>query len=186
MILRKSEGTLRREIKAGKVEAAQFPRNPDNPDDKRSVYRVLISDPPESGDPSESDHPPPIRQEAPDPAELIRAAIDPYVAMNQRIAELYAGAVAELREMSEERGRLLTELAQAITRTAKAEDELSHLRVDHRRDERLAEQMQRVANAQEARANELAEQLAAERARADAAEAERDRLGERRWRWWPW
>lgn len=80
----------------------------------------------------------------------------------------------QVEENSDERQRT----ADALARVDQLADELSHLRVDHRRAERLAEQMQRVANAQEARANEVAEQLAAERARADAAEA---RGRERRW-----
>ena len=47
----------------------------------------------------------PDAQPRTDPADLIRAAIDPYVAMNERIAELYAGAVAENAELSKQLGR---------------------------------------------------------------------------------
>jgi hypothetical protein len=46
MILRMSEGTLRRAIKDGKVVAEQRRRNPDSQTDLRMVYEVWIVVPP--------------------------------------------------------------------------------------------------------------------------------------------
>jgi hypothetical protein len=45
-ILKMTEGTLRRAIKAGTVQGEQRRRNPDSPTDQRMVYEVLVSDAP--------------------------------------------------------------------------------------------------------------------------------------------
>jgi hypothetical protein len=140
MILRMSEGTLRREIRAGRIQGEQRRRNPDSPTDQRLIWEVLITDPPETDADSESGQPPPIRQQAPDSERLLNF-IDALLRANAESMVQQAEAIAALRE---ERGRLQAERDSAV-----------------------------------ARANEVAEQLAAERARADAAEAR-----VRDWKWW--
>jgi hypothetical protein len=54
MILRMSEGTLRRAIKDGTVVAEQRRRNPESTTDLRMVYEVLVSDAPASASLTES------------------------------------------------------------------------------------------------------------------------------------
>lgn len=94
-ILGMSETTLRRAIKAGKIEAATFPRNPDNPKDRRIVYSVLVPDPPAAAPPSESGQPPPIRQEPPAPADVVATEL---LAMIRDQADQITGLNAQLRD----------------------------------------------------------------------------------------
>lgn len=58
-ILRKPETTLRRMLDEGKLEGGRYPRNPDNPQDTRSVWRILLPDTPLADAPSETANPPP-------------------------------------------------------------------------------------------------------------------------------
>jgi hypothetical protein len=140
MILRMSEGTLRRAIKAGKIRAEKRRRAPESETDFREVYEVLVTDPPASAADSESDHPPP------DVAAAITAATDPLVERLQVADE----RIAALDERNERQAAIVVEQAQRIGR------------------------LEAERNAAEARATQLAEDLAAEREK-------------RRWRWkWPW
>lgn len=121
-----SENTVRRRVRAGTLEGFREQRP------QGEVYRVLAS-----ALPSASNLTPPdtLEAEAPDLASAIRAALDPYIALNERIAELYAGAVAEVTALERENGTLqadarhLTEqLAAEVTRREAAEAELDRLR----------------------------------------------------------
>ena len=58
-ILNLPETTIRNLVRAGKLEGGQVLRSPDNPNDKRYVWRILITDPQTEDVPSESEHPQP-------------------------------------------------------------------------------------------------------------------------------
>jgi hypothetical protein len=104
MILRMTEGTLRRAIEAGTVTAEQCRRNPDSPTDRRLVYERLVPDPPVGASDSETGDTPPSATE---PPEATRSVLD-----------VLAEALAEERV---ERQRLAVENADLRERTSRAE-----------------------------------------------------------------
>jgi hypothetical protein len=125
-----SEGTLRRAIKTGKVEAGSFPRNPDNLNDKRSVYLVLVPDLPEQPPAS------PVASEAPSANE---AATEPPAATT-RALEIVSAALeserAERQILSAEIRNLTERAARAETRAEAAEARATFLEAELERERR--------------------------------------------------
>jgi hypothetical protein len=76
-ILGRTPTTLRREIKAGRVVAEVLPRNPDNPADSRTVYRVRVDLPPEDA---------PTPTTAPESPSATEAATEPPAATTGLLA----------------------------------------------------------------------------------------------------
>jgi chromosome segregation ATPase len=184
-ILGAPESTIRRWIRQGRVTGEQVLRDPDNPRDTRLVWRVLVSDGSPAATSSESEQPPDMRQEPPEPATATTAALETIAGLVERNAVLSDRIAALEREAGQLEGRatiLRAELEQAIEAHARCTN-LTNAEA-HRIFEEAREQRER-AEAAEARA----EQFAAERARATdlaerLAEAER-RLARRRW-WRVW
>lgn len=112
MILRMSEGTLRRAIKDGKVVAEQRRRNPDSQTDLRMVYEVWIVDPPAPATPIESEQAPAIRQEPPD---ALMPTLEALVATHERLFDAY-------REIADLRGRAAAAESDAKHASARATD----------------------------------------------------------------
>jgi hypothetical protein len=112
MILRMTEGTLRRAIKAGTITAEQRRRNPDSPTDHRMVYEVLVTDPPDDASDSKAVHP---------PGQSPTSATDPPEAAT-RVLDVLAAALIEERE---ERQRLAAENADLRERVGRAEAEVA-------------------------------------------------------------
>lgn len=108
MILRMSEGTLRRAIRDGTVTAEQRRRNPDSPTDQRMVYEVLITDPP--GDPPLAD----VASESPNRQTSATEA----PAATTRVLDVLAAALTDERA---ERQRLAVENAELRERVGRAE-----------------------------------------------------------------
>jgi hypothetical protein len=117
-----SQTEVRRQVKAGKLEAESFDRP------QGSFIRVVFYEPEDAPTPTALENES-TRQDTPDAADLIRAAIDPYVAMNERIGELYAGAIAENADLRERVGR-------AEERANAAEARAAHLAEDLERAQR--------------------------------------------------
>lgn len=126
-----SPSEVRRRVRAGTLEGESFDRP------QGSYIRVVFYEP-EHAPPHAEPENEPTRQDAPDMAEVVRAAIDPYVALNERIAELYAGAIAENAELRE--------------RAARAESDASHVT-------RRANDLEAERDAARAEAAELRRQL---------------------------
>ena len=112
MILRMSEGTLRRAIREGKVVAEQRRRSPDSATDLRMVYEVLVTDPPASASPSESVQAPTTSQEPPEATQALVETITGLVERNAvlsdrlTVAEREAGRAELLAEqLAAERAR---------------------------------------------------------------------------------
>lgn len=101
-ILGTPDTTVRRMIREGKIEAAQFPRNPDNPADKRSVYRVLL---PAADAPSESVQPPAPATEPPAATTALTAALETVSSLVERNAALSDRIAALEREAGQMEGR---------------------------------------------------------------------------------
>jgi hypothetical protein len=108
MILRMSEGTLRRAIRDGTVTAEQRRRNPDSLTDQRMVYEVLITDPPGE---------PPTADAAPESPNRQPSATDA-PAVTTRVLDVLAEALTEERI---ERQRLAVENAELRERVGRAE-----------------------------------------------------------------
>ena len=157
-----SQTQVRRLIKSGRLQAERALR----PQGTVWLVKVHESDVASEaelarefeGVPMDIDQDAPPRADSEETLGIIKALIQSHADTAARQGEM----IAELRE---ERGRLQAERDNAVARAERAEDALGHLRIDIRRTERLAEQMRTVADAQEAKANELEQQLAAARAR---------------------
>ena len=177
-----SETEVRRRIADGRLIAERLTRP------QGTMLRVMIDTPDETPTPAtdapnaHQDTPP--RADSEETLGVIKALIHSHADTVARQGEM----IAELRE---ERGRLQAERDAAVARAEraeglaelldnandteraraeKAEEELSHLRIDVRRAERQAEQAQHVADAQEQRANDLCRQL--------------EQLRRPWWKWW--
>jgi hypothetical protein len=116
-----SPSEVRRRVRAGTLEGESFDRP------QGSYIRIVFYEPGDTPAPAVPENEP-TRQDAPDVADAIRAAIDPYVAMNERIAELYAGAIAENAELRERVGRAESDAKYAQVRTDLATAEAVELR----------------------------------------------------------
>jgi hypothetical protein len=121
--LHTSASTVLRMIREGSLVAELGPRSER---DRRPQYLVRFDRPQDT--PMSTPEATTPRQDAPDVANAIRAAIDPYVAMNERIAELYAGAVAENAELRERVGRAEADASHAQAHADAAITEAAELR----------------------------------------------------------
>lgn len=129
MILRMSEGTLRRAIRDGTVTAEQRRRNPDSPTDQRMVYEVLIPNPPGEPPLADVDSESPIRQtSATDPPAATTRALDVLAAaLTEERAERQRLAV-ENAELRERVGRAEAEVASATASATILQAEIDRLR----------------------------------------------------------
>jgi hypothetical protein len=118
MILRMSEGTLRREIKAGRVTAEKRRRNPDSPTDLREVYEVLVTDPSAVASQSESAQAPDTRHDAPAITERALAILDTVLRANAETMDRQAARIDQYAEM----------MRQEMERRVRAEAERDTLR----------------------------------------------------------
>lgn len=144
-----SPSEIRRRIRVGILTGERQPRGPGDTRDRFVVKLPVIS--------LLTEH---AQANAPSDASP-RADSEIFT----RLLSEFLDAKADIGTLREERGRLQAERDNASARANAAEDELGNLRIDLRRAERLAEQMRTVADAQEAKANDLERQLAAARAR---------------------
>jgi hypothetical protein len=101
-ILGRTPTTLRREIKAGRVVAEVLPRNPDNPADSRTVYRVRVDLPPEDAPtPTTAPESPSATEAATEPPAAttgLLEILETLLVANGETMERQAEAIAELRE----------------------------------------------------------------------------------------
>jgi hypothetical protein len=121
MLLRMSEGTLRREIKAGRVTAEKRRRSPDSPTDLREVYEVLVTDTPAPASQSESGQAPDTRQDTP--------------AITERSLEIFSAVFKGNLEMIQQKdARILADaerIAGLMRQLGAAEAERDMLRTAH-------------------------------------------------------
>lgn len=115
-ILGKPETTLRRLIREGKLEGAQYPRNPDNPQDRRNVWRILLPDAPLADTPSESDDPPPPATEPPAATMWLQELVSERDATIRAKDEQIADQAERMIEMARELGAAQADAAAAIAR----------------------------------------------------------------------
>lgn len=133
--LSRSVSTIRRMIEAGELVGEREPLG-----GSRDRYRVRlpVEASQDASGAAEDAPPPPSTADAPETpqnapattADLLRAAIDPYVQMNQRIAELYQNAVAETADLRERAGRWEERAIAADRRADRAEAQAAALRID--------------------------------------------------------
>jgi hypothetical protein len=112
-ILGRTPTTLRREIKAGRVVAEVLPRNPDNPADSRTVYRVRVDLPPEDA---------PTPTTAPESPSATEAATEPPAATT-RLLDKLDERDETIRAKDAAIERLHGELRDATARASTAEAE---------------------------------------------------------------
>ncbi len=117
-LLRTTESTLRRWIREGKVQAEAQPRAPRG---ARIVYRVLVTYVPEDPAPSAADS---ESEQPPAAAELISAAIAPYVDLNERLRAAHAGQAERIAELERDNSRLSAERDAARAEVEELEEAL--------------------------------------------------------------